>query len=724
MDVKNWNIEDGVFSLSEPAGGCSLKNYLSNGEYGLCIDHLGAGYSVTLDPSSREGRCYVSHHGYGFAPKGRFLYCLDRSTGAVWNASFAPTKTSLDRYRCKHAPGWTSFEGAKDGIECESRHFLPREGRFEIWWIIAKNTGKKLRSVSLCAQMEFLLQSGYSVDYPYYSWYTDSRYDASRGTLEIFSRKPSDRPMLGFCKSLSKPDGFDAGLFAFLGTGDERRPGSLFADRASCVSGAGEPPVGAFRYDIALMPGETWSTVILAGEGADSLADCERRFSSVDAVASEWWSANMRTKKELEPQGTFAKSASRPPRASSGMTRAGSCSLDASDREWFETFLPWQIRQQSLGMIRFNYRGYRDVAQDAMGMSHYDLASSRRLILDLAGMQHENGRCLRQLNTLGPVHDERDFRDLPFWLPLAVSRYCRAGGSSDILRELVPYLEGGEGAAILDHIARGLKYALRFGKHDLLEIGVGDWNDALSSFGPEGESLWLNEIAYLALGCLDELLDAGTGRESLALDIPALRDRLYAGVVEGWTGSWFLRGYSEAGAAIGGEDRIFLLPQAWFTISGMSARDPDRARIALDSMVNRLDHPDGLLKCHPAFTEYDPEIGNLSALTPGIAENFAVYNHASAFGIDALFLAGRREEAMRYLGRLLPLRKDFARTRAEPYVLVNYYNGGFYPEREGRGGISWMTGTANWLAMILFDFLLPDPGAEEKRCNFSSGTLP
>jgi cellobiose phosphorylase len=178
-------------------------------------------------------------------------------------------------------------------------------------------------------------------------------------------------------------------------------------------------------------------------------------------------------------------------------------------------------------------------------------------------------------------------------------------------------------------------------------------------------------------------------------------------VAAGWTGQWFLRGYHESGAVLGGPERLFLLPQAWFTISGMAQRDPARAAAALDAMVARLDHPDGLLKCHPAFDAFDPRVGNLSALTPGMAENFAVYNHASAFGAYALFMAGRRAEALRYAARLLPYLKDSGRTRSEPYVLVNFYNGGHYPAHAGRGGIPWLTGTANWLAMLLFDYIIP-----------------
>lgn len=204
----------------------------------------------------------------------------------------------------------------------------------------------------------------------------------------------------------------------------------------------------------------------------------------------------------------------------------------------------------------------------------------------------------------------------------------------------------------------------------------------------------------------------------LGFGVEELRERLYRGTLAGWTGSWFLRGYHGSGAPIGAGERIFLLPQAWFTISGMGLRDQEKADAALDSMVEGLDHPEGLLKCSPAFTAYDPAVGSLSALTPGVAENYAVYNHASAFGIYALLLAGKKELALGYLARLLPYLKDADRTLNEPYVLTNYYNGGYYPGLAGRGGLTWLTGTANWVAMIVFDLLL---GEDHRSANRVEG---
>jgi Cellobiose phosphorylase len=625
------------------------------------------------------------------APKGRYLYCREEGKGeeAIWTPSFGPAKTPLDRYLARFAPGTISYSGERNGLLCESLHFLPLRGRFEIWRVALENRGHAPRDVLLAPQMEFLLQPGYEVDLSYYSWYTDSSMSLDRKILSVSTHRPHEREYLGFFSALDAPDGYEASRVAFFGQGDQQRPASLFSESPSCGRSGGDPYIACYRYRLRLEPEERWETSFFIGEGDESLSDAKARFSSMAEVDRELLAV------KAHWDSTLAK------------REAKSAFSDGVAKAWSGCFLPYQIFQQSLGMIRFAYKGYRDVAQDAVGMSYYDLEASRCLILSLLGMQHEDGRCLRQWNAMGGPHDERDFRDLPFWLVFAVHKYLSAGGDPSILHERRPYLEGGEPATLMDHAERGLEYAVRLGAHGLIKIGVGDWNDALSALGPGGESLWLNEMAYLCLGYLKELSERWGGELSLDPSwIDATRESLFDATLAGWTGEWFLRGYHESGVPIGAADRIFLLPQAWFTISGMAEREPEKARIALDSMVGKLACDDGLLKCFPAFSAFDERIGNLSALTPGVAENFAVYNHASAFGVYALLMA-ERSEASEFLDKILPFRKDPERTLVEPYVLVNYYNGGYYPERAGRGGITWLTGTANWLAMIVFDFLVP-----------------
>jgi len=265
----------------------------------------------------------------------------------------------------------------------------------------------------------------------------------------------------------------------------------------------------------------------------------------------------------------------------------------------------------------------------------------------------------------------------------------------------------------------GIAYALQYGEHGLVKMGAGDWNDALSGPGKEGGTTFLNQLAYFALSLTDRI--ARTHGFAHPFDITAEKDRLYRGVLRYWNGSWFARAVTEKGEIVGDAadnsgtgtsghtgGRIFLLPQIWFTISGMADHGDGSAaiaRAALDTVIEKLERPEGLIKCDPGYCEYDPKAGNLSALTPGMAENFAVYNHSSAFGAYALFKAGRRTDGERILQKILPFNRDWKRTKAEPFVLVNFYNGGFYPEKAGEGGIPWLTGTVNWIALCFFDFI-------------------
>jgi cellobiose phosphorylase len=673
-----WRLDAEGFFLTKPLELRPWVNYLGNGSYGLRISHLGDAFATTL----KEPRKVVTNYDF-FAPlKGRFLYVREGET--LWNPSFYPTKTPLQSYECNHGTGWTRFRSALAGLQVTSTHFVPRDGCFEIWLLEAVNHGKREARAALFPLVEFLLYDSFGIDPVYYSWYTDSKLLDDGRTLTISKTESSQG--FGFFHSLRAPDYYEASLEEFRGNGDMQNPEAAGKGRLSSQPSAGDPYIGCFQFDVVLAPGKKWNNALFIGEGRANLTDVRGRFTTVEEAEEE-----LRAVKEHWERKLFKPEFQRVKRKNL--------------RDYLSTFFPYQIFQQSGGLVRSIYRGYRDVAQDAMGLSYFDPAAARSLILDLLDKQYAGGRCLRQWSTSGSFHDTRDFRDLPFWLPLAVAKYIEVSGDWTIVEEKKGFLDDERPVPLLEHVNRGLRYSLQFGPHELLMMGQGDWNDALSGLGPQGESLWLSQCAYLALDKL-EWLTRKSGWES-GLDIKGLRERLYAGTLAGWTGKWFLRGCHENGRVIGGQDRIFLLPQAWFVISGMSVRDPEKGRIALDSMIEKLDCEWGLLKCFPAFEEFDPQIGNLSALTPGMAENFAVYNHACAFAVYALLLADRVDDARRYIDKLLPISKDPLRTRAEPYVLVNFYNGGYYPQKAGHGGIPWLTSTVSWLAMALFDHVFP-----------------
>ncbi len=697
--TEEWKLTEAGFELYVPQLYRPWYNYISNAEYGLKISHIGDAYSTTL----AQPRIAVSNYDFFHPSKGRFVFVRDRQTGAVWSPSWWPCKTGLDSWACRHEPGATGWTAEKGGVRVSQTVFVPREGAAEAWIVTAENVSDGPRKIDLITEMEFLLYNSFAVDPVYYSWYSDTRVDSDGAIL--FERRIGS-PVTGFFAPLARPDSFETSLRRFLGDGDIASPEAARTGRLSSGQSGGDAYIGAFSYALDLQPGEKRSFGFLAGVGTDTLESLRDRFGNsgdlereLSEIRAEWRAKLDRPFFGSVPEGAY--------------------------KTWLRTFFGYQLYQQSLGMVRGTFRGFRDVAQDIMGICRYDGKAARALLLDLGSRMKASGQALRQWNTEGGANDERDFRDLPFWLILALDAYERATGDGSVYAEKAGWADSGtpapSPATLWDHAVVGIRYALRIGGHGLVEMGAGDWNDALSGPGAEGGTTFLNELAYYALGVLDRV--ARERGFDNPFDTVAVRQRLYDGVMKYWNGEWFARAVTETGEIVGDkgdiggeakahpsaahEGRIFLLPQVWFTISGMDRHDetsPAIAKTALDSVIRYLERPEGLIKCDPGYSVFDPKAGNLSALTPGMAENFAVYNHAAAFAVYAFLKAGRGEDARRIREKILPFTHDRKKTKTEPYVLVNFYNGGYYPEKAGEGGVPWLTGTVNWLAMCLFDF--------------------
>jgi len=674
-----WTLTREGFTLTQPLRYRSWYNFISNAEYGLKVSHLGDSWSTTLE----EPRTAVTHYDFLSPIKGRFLFVKDESS--TWSPSFLPTKTPLDRYSAQHAPGYTRWDSEKNGIGVRHTVFVPRKGTYEIGMVEVHNRRDQSASIQLFSMAEFLLFPSHAVDPTYYSWYTNSRWDPVRQAL-LLDKLIAPR-QTGFFRSVTKPDGFESSLKLLCGDGDIQDPESVrLGQLTNSPSSGGDPYIGCFQHHLTLAPGATERLVFLLGLGEETLDQASTLITGWDAALAEFEA----TTGELQGKLQHPKLKALP---------------DGIFSSWLKSFFPYQIRQQSLGMVRGEYRGFRDVAQDAMGLVPFDPLAARELLGIVATKQFAEGRCLRQWNTNGGPPDARDFRDLPFWLPVALAYHVQVTGEVAILEDRAPWFDNESPSTLWDHAVKGCQYALQIGTHGLVEMGAGDWNDALSGLGVHGGSVWLNQFAYYALSALKDL--AGRTGRTLPFSVEDWQNRLYDGTMRYWNGEHFSRGVTDQGVIVGAAERIFLLPQIWFEISGMGKRNPEVSAQAAQTMLDRLESDDGLLKCFPGFTSPDATVGNLSTLTPGMAENFAIYNHSNSFAIYGLLKLGRHDDALRLLKKLLPFYKDHTKTHAEPYVLVNFYNGGFYEAKKGEGGIPWLTGTVNWISRIVFEELLP-----------------
>src|SRR5208282_1950275 len=75
----------------------------------------------------------------------------------IWNPSWKPTRTALDRYECRHGLGYTQITGQKDGIEVSVRYFVPLGQNLEVWDVRATNRSSVARKISLFGFLEWCL---------------------------------------------------------------------------------------------------------------------------------------------------------------------------------------------------------------------------------------------------------------------------------------------------------------------------------------------------------------------------------------------------------------------------------------------------------------------------------------------------------------------------------------------------------------------------------------
>jgi cellobiose phosphorylase len=209
------------------------------------------------------------------------------------------------------------------------------------------------------------------------------------------------------------------------------------------------------------------------------------------------------------------------------------------------------------------------------------------------------------------------------------------------------------------------------------------------------------------LNLFAELLDHIDKNNELT-EVSDVRDALYKAVDENcWDGEWYIRAFGENNRRVGSKDnkygKIFLNTQIWPVIAGF----PDRERnlMAMDSVGQYLDSPEGPKKCTPAWREIDPNIGLVTRCVWGKKENGAVFCHPTTWVIQAETLLGRSNKAFAYFKKMLPNRIDSDIFVAEPYVYSQYITSNEHSS-PGRASHSWQTGSAAWMYRVSYDYML------------------
>lgn len=373
--------------------------------------------------------------------------------------------------------------------------------------------------------------------------------------------------------------------------------------------------------------------------------------------------------------------------------------------------------------------GFRDQLQDCLAAMYFSPETAYEHILRCCQSQFPEGDVLHWWHELNGKRTgvRTRYSDDLLWLPYTACEYGEAFGDENYWQTLSEYCTGdllpdgkqelfmeAEGSGVKEslyqHCKKAMEKGFSKGRHGLVKIGCGDWNDGYNNVGVngEGESVWLS-MFYVMCGKKFAAVAREQSEGDYAQKLEKRIAELCIAIEENcWDKDQYIRAFYDNGEKMGSSENgacsIDLLPQAFSVLSGLP--DTQRCITALDSAWERLvDRKNGIIKLFtPAFTEEntDQRPGYVMSYPRGIRENGGQYTHAAVWYCLACFKAGQRERAMALLGMLNPAYKgdDFGR---EPYFMTAdiYTN----PQCYGRGGWSMYTGAAAWYWRCIFEGL-------------------
>ncbi|MDR3263083.1 MAG: hypothetical protein LBT30_02130 [Clostridiales bacterium] len=364
--------------------------------------------------------------------------------------------------------------------------------------------------------------------------------------------------------------------------------------------------------------------------------------------------------------------------------------------------------------------GFRDQLQDMTALVYGDPSAVRRHILLSASRQYTEGDVMHwwhapRFGVRTKISDDKLF------LPYTAFFYINATGDYSVLSEEISYLksppllgyehsrlESPEDApkkgALSEHIERAIYGTLKYGAHDLLLIGTGDWNDALDNVGAKGrgESVWLSIFAYRVL-TMYKNLSKHDDRLKYVKDEIKLKEAV---IKHAFENDRFMRAYTDDGEWIGSKFakycRIDLICQSWAAMTGIAPKAMTER--ALDTARELVDYERGIVKLFDPPFNGEKFYGYISSYPSGVRENGGQYTHAVMWYISALFKSGRADEAYKILRTVNPAEimsgDKSEKYLGEPYVVAADVSA------SGRAGWSWYTGSAGLMYRVILEDLL------------------
>lgn len=712
-------------------------NYLGCEDFFRLISNTGGGYCFYKDAKLMR----LTRYRYNNAPldnNGHYYYIKENDT--IWNPGWQPSQTELDTYECRHGLGYTCYKGTKNNLEACVTTFVPIGSSCVLTRLSFKNNSDAIKHFSVYSYVEFCLWN--AVDD-----LNNFQRNLSTGEVEIESYKSNSciyhkteyrerRNHYALYAMNTSCDGFDTARDSFLGTyGTPAKPEAVKRGISNNSMADGWSPIGSFRKDITLSPGDKTSLIYILGfienspddkwealkvinkKNAHKMIDAnmsDDKFNAAFDMLKEYWD-NLLSGYRLETKDTRL------------------CRM-VNIWNQYQCMVTFNMSRSASYFESGTGRGmgFRDSCQDLLGFVHLIPDKARERIIDIASTQFENGSAYHQYQPLtkqGNSDIGSGFNDDPLWLIACTAAYIKETGDYSILDVDTPFDCCKENTApLMEHLRRSFNYTTtHLGPHKLPLIGRADWNDCLNlncfsltpgesfqttgaSDGPVAESVFIAGM-YVRYGhdysaiCRHLHLDAEADEADRHIN-----DMIHAVIDYGWDGEWFLRAYDAAGEKVGShecnEGQIYIEPQGFCVMAGIGIKEGLAVR-ALNSVKNILDSKYGIVLLQPAYTSYHPELGEISSYPEGYKENAGIFCHNNPWISIAETVVGHGNRAFEVYKKICPAYlediSDIHKTEAYVYSQMI---AGKDAKRFGEAKNSWLTGTAAWTFTNISQYIL------------------
>ena len=461
------------YVITSPRTPLPWINYLGCEDFFSLKSNTCGGYSFYKDAKLLR----LTRYRYNNVPlDSNGLYYFIKDGDTVWNPGWMPTKTELDDYKCRHALGYSVFEGKKNGISAVLTDFVPMGTACEVNKLTLTNESDEKKDFTLFSYVEFCLWNAMDDMTNFQRNFSTGEVEIHGSTIYHKTEYRERRNHYAIFSVNADIDGFDTDRDSFLGAyGENRAPEVVMTGKAKNSVASGWAPVGSHQINISLAPGESRDLVFVLGYVENKKDEKWEGLNKVNRQPAEAMLAKFDTTEKADQALADLKA------YWNGLL--SHFTVSSSEEKLDRMVNVWHQYQC---MVTFNMSrsasyfesgigrgmGFRDSCQDLLGFVHLIPDRARQRILDIASTQFEDGSAYHQYQPLtkkGNADIGSGFNDDPLWLIAGTAAYIKETGDYSILDEITPYdNDASKATDFMEHLRRSFNYTVNhLGPHGL-----------------------------------------------------------------------------------------------------------------------------------------------------------------------------------------------------------------------------------------------------------------